>query len=72
MILAAEFKDHAIFKETAKGFAIDFETWFAEHLGLFCVFYELACGDEGFFWFGHFNEVMPRCGDKKKMEMEFC
>jgi hypothetical protein len=65
MILSAEFKDHAIFEETTKGFAFDFETGFAEHLGLFGVFYELACGDEGFFWFRHHLGVVPRCGDLK-------
>jgi hypothetical protein len=67
MILASQFENHTIFKEATKGFALDFETWLAEHLGLLGVFYELPCGDKGGFWIGHPRGVVPRRGDEKNL-----
>ena len=67
MILASEFEDHAIFEEAGEGLAFDFEARLAEYLGLFGVFYRLACGDIRGFGIRHLVELVPRCGDLKKM-----
>ena len=67
MILSSEFEDHAIFEEAGEGLAFDFEARLAEYLGLFGVFYRLACGDIRGFGIRHLVELVPRCGDLKKL-----
>ena len=67
MILSAKFENHAIFEEAREGLAFDFEAGFAEHLRLLGIFYGLAGGDERRFGIWHLVELMPRCGELKKL-----